>query len=193
MLEKLLITLLPMIFLGGFIRRNLGVKQRTGQRIRAGDPLVNASIVVTAASIGVIILSVYSVAFYRLTGPIVSLRHPVLSALGLALLGLGIVLGWVVSGQLKSAWRVGVHADQRTELIQSGIYAHVRNPYFGTYALLFLGLLLVRPSVFTGILVGVAGVIFHRMVRKEEAHLQKLHGEAYTRYKARTGRYLPRW
>lgn len=90
MLEKLLIILLPLIFLGSFTARNLGVKRRVRGRIRAADPLVNASILCMTLSIAVI-----------------------------------------------------------------------------------------------------TGGIFHGMVLKEEAHLQRLHGEVYARYRQTTGRYLP--
>lgn len=57
---------------------------------------------------------------------------------------------------------------------------------------MFSGLLLVRPSLVGAALVAMAGAIFHAMVLKEEVHLERLHGAAYTRYKAATGRYLPR-
>ncbi|MDJ0781339.1 MAG: isoprenylcysteine carboxylmethyltransferase family protein [Desulfosarcinaceae bacterium] len=193
MWERFLVIALPVAYLGSFIARNRKVKQHTGQRIRAADPLVNASIATTGASIAVVILCVFSEKVYTLMGPLPPLRSTMVAALGFLLFGAGIVLGWFVSAQLKAAWRVGVHADQQTELIQSGVYARVRNPYFGTYVFIFAGLLLVRPSLVSGALGGAAMWIFHRLVLKEERHLQRLHGEAYMRYRAKTGRYLPRW
>lgn len=192
MLERFLITLLPLIFLGSFIIRNLGIKRRTGMKIRAVDPLVTASFIITTLCIITTICAVYWEIWYGWMVPIPLLHHPLSVGAGMLLLVLAILLGWIFSGQLKTAWRVGVHSDQQTELIQNGVYAYIRNPYFSTYFMMFSGLFLVRPSLVAAIIVSAAGTIFHRMVLKEEAHLEHLHGVEYARYKAKAGRYLPK-
>ncbi|MBW2675876.1 MAG: isoprenylcysteine carboxylmethyltransferase family protein [Deltaproteobacteria bacterium] len=86
-----------------------------------------------------------------------------------------------------------MHEDQKTELIQDGVYAYVRNPYFLSYYILFFGLFLVRPSLVILLLVGVTVFTFHKMILKEEAYLLAIHGSAYRGYKTKTGRYLPRF
>ena len=110
----------------------------------------------------------------------------------MTLLGLSIILAWIVSAQLKNSWRVGMHENQKTELIQNGVYGYVRNPYFLSYYLLFFGLFLVRPSLVLMALIGVTAYTFHRMILNEETHLLATHGQAYREYTAKTRRYLPR-
>ena len=112
---------------------------------------------------------------------------------GLALFAISIIMGWLFAAQMKGSWRVGVNDDQKTELIQNGIYRYVRNPYFITYFIIFFSLFLVRPSIVMIVLIIINIVIFHRMVIKEETHLLKIHGAQYEQYKKETGRYVPRF
>ena len=65
MIEKILVLVLPLLFLGLFIARNLIVKARAGESIRSRDRLVTASIILSALCILVTILSVYSEPFYH--------------------------------------------------------------------------------------------------------------------------------
>ena len=53
--------------------------------------------------------------------------------------------------------------------------------------------LLVRKRTGRPVLAGITVFSFHRMILHEEAHLLAAHGNTYKEYKARTGRYLPRF
>ena len=192
MFDTFAIVLLSIAYLVVFVARNLIVKARTGQKIRSRDRLLTTSIISTAVSIGVTILSTMSVSFYRLMIPFMLIRYPLIAYAGFLLFGISILMGWMISAQLRNSWRVGVHADQKTELIQDGIYARIRNPYFLSYFLMFLSLFLVRLSlILLGLLVFTVAM-FHRMVLKEERFLTRLHGQAYLSYKQATGRYFPK-
>ena len=107
------------------------------------------------------------------------------------LFGVSIILGAVFSAQLKDSWRVGVYEDQKTTLIKDGVYAHIRNPYFLSYFIMFFSMLCIRPSLLLLVLILAAVSIFHKMVRKEERYLLGVHGSEYEEYKIKTGRYLP--
>ncbi len=193
MTERILIILLPLFFLGTFITRNLIVKAHTKKRIRASDPLLTASIILANLCIVITIISTYSEHWYQLMGAILFLRSPIISYIGLFLFGISFIMGWFVSAQLKQSWRVGVHKNEKTELIQNGIYAYSRNPYFFSYFIMFISLFLVRPSLVTTVLVIATVTIFHRMVLIEEAYLLTIHGKEYEKYKNTTGRYIPRF
>ena len=192
MTEKILIILLSLIFLGTFVTRNLIVKSKTKQTIRASDPLLTASMISTTLCIFVTIFSTSSDNFYHLLGAILFLSSPTVSYFGLFLYALSIIIGWLFSAQLKDSWRVGVHDNQKTELIQSGIYKHVRNQYFLSYFMMFIGQFLVRPSFVMIVLIAITIAIFHRMVLKEEAYLLTIHEIKYEEYRNITGRYIPR-
>ncbi len=191
MTEKILLIGLTALFIITFTIRNLLVRKRTGKPVRARDRFVALSVITSILCFAVTILSTNE-PVYRYMGPIAPLRHPLVSFIGLTLLGFSTILVWVVSAQLRDSWRVGVHEDQKTELIQDGLYAYVRNPYFLSYYVLFLGLFLVRPSLVLLLLAAITVFSFHRMILHEETHLFAAHGNAYKEYAARTGRYLPR-
>ncbi len=192
MIEKILVLLLPLIYLVTFIARNLIVKAKVKQRIRSSDPLTTTAIILYGLCIFVTILSVFSENFYVSMGVISFLRAPVVSYAGLFLFGICIAMGWMISAQLKESWRVGVHEGSKTELIQEGVYAYIRNPYFLFYFIMFLSLFLVRPSIVMMALVIITIIAFHNMVLREEVVLMKMHGEDYGKYMNRTGRYIPR-
>jgi protein-S-isoprenylcysteine O-methyltransferase Ste14 len=193
MAEKTLVILLPWIFLGTFIARNSIVKAETKQRIRAADPVLAAFMILTGLCFLVATFATFSGRFYQLLGAILFLRTDVVSYLGLSLFAVSIVLQWFVSAQLRESWRVGVHDNQKTELVQSGTYRFVRNPYFLSYFIMYVGLFLVRPSLVMVVLIAICFAMIHHLVLKEEAHLSAIHGKQYEEYKETTGRYLPRY
>lgn len=161
MIEKISVLLLPLIFLGAFVSRNRIVKARAGRPIRSLDGLVTSSIILSTACILLTILSVYSESVYRFTGMISFIRFPLISYLGLVLFGISIILGAIFSAQLKDSWRVGVYEDQKTTLIRNGVYAHIRNPYFLSYFIMFFSLLCIRPSLLLLVLILAAVTVFH--------------------------------
>jgi protein-S-isoprenylcysteine O-methyltransferase Ste14 len=191
MTEKNLVILLSLVFLAAFVGRNLIVKAKTKQQIRASDTLLTLTMIFVNLCIFMTIFSTSSDNFYQLLGVIVFLRTPVFSYFGLSLFAISIILGWIISAQLKESWRVGVHDNQETKLIQSGIYKYVRNPYFLSYFIMLVGQFLVRPSLVMVVLVAITMAMFHRMVLKEEAYLLKIHGKEYEKYKDVAGRYIP--
>lgn len=193
MTERTLIVLLSLIFLGSFIARNLIVKLKVQETIRAVDPLLTASMIFTTICIFITIFSTSSDEFYSFLGAVFFLRTPTISVFGSLLFASSILAGWFVSAQLKESWRIGVHENQKTDLIKSGVYKYVRNPYFVSYFTMFLGQFLVRPSIVLATAIAITVTIFHRIILKEEAYLLALHGAEYEYYRNLTGRYLPRF
>jgi protein-S-isoprenylcysteine O-methyltransferase Ste14 len=190
MIEIILLVLLTTLYLFMFIARNIAVKKRIDKPVRKADWLVSSVIVLTTFCFIVTLIST-SDKIYPFMGKIDYLRCSIASYLGLLLLLISIILCWIFSSHLKDSWRVGVHEDQKTVLIKDGIYVYVRNPYFVSYFVMYLSLILIRPSLVLLALVIFNVIIFHRMVLKEEAYLLKTHGKEYEKYKAETGRYLP--
>ena len=190
--ERTLLLFLSLFFLGTFLARNFLVHSKTKLKIRGSDPLLRVSILATTSCIATALLSTSSAHFYHLLVPIFFLRAPIVSAIGILVFALSIVLGWIFSGQMGTSWRVGVHENQQTVLIQNGMYRYIRNPYFLSHFIMYVGLFLVRPSVALLVLIGTTVALFHRLVLNEEAYLLSVHGKEYAEYKERTGRYLPR-
>jgi len=129
---------------------------------------------------------------YRLFLPLGIIRHTITTYIGFILFSISIIMGWIISGQLKDSWRVGVPREQKTPLVRTGLYAFVRNPYFLTYYVMFLAMFLIRPSLALLLCTGLTGLIFHGMVLSEEKHLSEIHGRDYEVYRLQTGRYWPK-
>lgn len=191
MIEKVLIILFPLIGILTFIARNIIVRSHTQKKIRASDPLLKISVFLTIFCILIAIISTHSEYWYQKMGAISFLRFDWISYVGLYLFGFNVILEWFISGQLKESWRVGVHHDQKTDLIKNGIYAYTRNPYFLSYFIGFVCLFLVRPSVLIIFLIISTIIVFHILVLKEESYLMSIHGKEYEEYKNTTSRYLP--
>lgn len=93
---------------------------------------------------------------------------------------------------MGSAWRAGIDPAHPSGLVTRGVFALVRNPVYTTMIGLAIGVWLLAPTAAgaLAVVVCVAGLeIQTRAV--EEPYLRQLHGEAYARYAAETGRFLP--
>ena len=89
-------------------------------------------------------------------------------------------------------WRMAVSVKGEEELITDGPFRYVRHPIYSLSMLLMICSAIIVPTV-PMLVVAVAhlGLTLFK-ARNEERHLLTVHGEAYRRYLARTGRFLPR-
>ncbi len=93
---------------------------------------------------------------------------------------------------LADSWRIGIKKKEKTELVTSGPYRWIRHPIYSFQILALLGAAVLIP---TG--VSLALLVLHTTCSTikaldEEAYLTGVHGESYTQFLARTGRFLPR-
>lgn len=89
-------------------------------------------------------------------------------------------------------WRMAVTPDQQTELVTSGLYAHVRHPIYALSILLMIASVVVVPTPPMAIVAAVHVALMLMKARNEERFLLAAKGEAYARYCRRTGRFVPR-
>ena len=124
--------------------------------------------------------------------PVSILDRPLVMGGGLVLAILGTAAAFGAQQAMGSSWRVGIDPDERTALVTSGVFRIVRNPILICTLATFAGLTLMVPSVLAlaGLALMVAGVQAQvRLV--EEPSLSRTHGDAYRRYAARVGRFMP--
>lgn len=108
---------------------------------------------------------------------------------GLAVLVLSTVIMVIAQAQMGDSWRVGIDAENHTDLVERGLYRRTRNPiYVGMFGAL-LCLVLCIPNALTMVCAGVGYVLIQVQTRLEEEHLGRLHGAAYEAYRRR----VPRW
>jgi protein-S-isoprenylcysteine O-methyltransferase Ste14 len=106
----------------------------------------------------------------------------------------GVVVVTLAAQQaMSSSWRIGVDESERTDLVRSGVFAQVRNPVFTAMIAVSLGVALMVPTLAAVAALACLVVAVQIQVRViEEPYLQRVHGPAYTAYRARSGRFLPR-
>lgn len=105
-------------------------------------------------------------------------------------IGIGAVLiiwGW--RDIYKHYWS---KEEGRGELVTQGIYAHIRHPQYTGFWLITLGMLFDWATLPMLIMYPLLLALYYRLARREEADMEAEFGEAYRRYRARTGMFLPR-
>ncbi len=118
---------------------------------------------------------------------------PLPAALGLVLAVAGVALCVWAKVHLKTNFTVTLGIKEDHALITSGPYALVRHPIYTGFLLQFLGGALLYDSGATLLLLFLPFVAwFYWQSFAEEKLLVDRFGEAYRRYRATTGRLLPR-
>jgi protein-S-isoprenylcysteine O-methyltransferase Ste14 len=115
-----------------------------------------------------------------------------LHAVGVAAFLVG--LGGTFWAQLAmgDSWRIGVDTAARTDLVARGPFRWVRNPIFTWMVVTAAGLALISPNALAVAALAALLIALEVQVRGvEEPYLLKTHGDAYRRYAAATGRFLP--
>ncbi|TFV45439.1 isoprenylcysteine carboxylmethyltransferase family protein [Blastococcus sp. TF02A-35] len=127
------------------------------------------------------------------TGTVPADPHPVAAAAGLVLAVGGFLATLAGQAGMGASWRIGVDDAERTELVTSGVFAHVRNPIFTAMVLAQAGMVLLVPSwVGAAALLALVVAVQLQVRAVEEPYLSRVHGRTYAGYAARTGRFLPR-
>jgi protein-S-isoprenylcysteine O-methyltransferase Ste14 len=111
---------------------------------------------------------------------------------GLAGMTLALVATLRAQLDMGRSWRIGVDAAERTELVTKGTFSRSRNPIFTCMGGFAVATALAVPSAATlaGATLVITGVQMQvRLV--EEPYLEATHGDAYRRYAAAVGRFVP--
>ena len=116
-----------------------------------------------------------------------------LVALGVAVFAVGFVLVVRAQAAMGASWRVGVDPNEQTELVTQGLFTTVRNPIFSGMTLCLTGAALASSSSIAAFAVVAFVVGVELQVRfVEEPYLLRVHGQSFTSYARRTGRFVPR-
>ena len=127
---------------------------------------------------------------YQYLVPIIWLKHSALAYFGLGLLFTSFIWTFIAQAQMGNSWRIGIDTNNKTELVQTGIFRLSRNPIFLGMRLTLLGLFLTLPNAITLVILIVGEILIQIQVRLEEDFLDKTHGVAYQNYYQRTRRWI---
>jgi len=109
---------------------------------------------------------------------------------GNCLLLMSLIWTVVAQAQMGESWRIGIDEQNRTSLVQRGVFGFSRNPIFLGMMLTLLGLFLIIPNALT-LLTFVMGVVLIQIqVRLEEKFLAETHGDQYAQYRKRVRRWF---
>jgi protein-S-isoprenylcysteine O-methyltransferase Ste14 len=193
------VDLVGLVLIGAWIVLVAGVRgviqyRRTGaMAMRVADPRGTPqwwSRIVS--SVGFLLLVGAGIAQLAGLPTIAVLDRPELLVLGLALFVVGLALTLASQAAMGEAWRGDVDPDATGQLVTSGPFRIVRNPIFTGTAITEVGLVLVMPNVLAVAALVCFALSTQIQVRLvEEPYLLRVHGEAYRRYAARTGRFVP--
>jgi protein-S-isoprenylcysteine O-methyltransferase Ste14 len=129
--------------------------------------------------------------WYSFTLPFRALESRAGACLSIALSIVGFGGALVAQSQMGASWRIGI-PNEKTALVQTGLYGRIRNPIYTGFLVAMLGLAALAPSALSiAIFLGSLAII-RVWVGLEEARQLESHGDEFRRYCASTGRFLPR-
>ncbi|MBI5088367.1 MAG: isoprenylcysteine carboxylmethyltransferase family protein [Actinobacteria bacterium] len=111
---------------------------------------------------------------------------------GIAVTLIGIVLTVAAQSSMGESWRIGVDADERTELVTDGAFRLVRNPIFTAMLITATGLAMIIPNVIS--ILGLVALVVALEVQVrlvEEPYLRTVQGAEYRAYAQSAGRFAP--
>lgn len=99
---------------------------------------------------------------------------------------------WIViaQNQMAKSWRIGINYEEKTELLQHGLFSVSRNPIFLGVLFSYLGTFLIIPNALTFATLTVTFVTLQIQVRLEEEYLQAKQGNHYADYKSKVRRWI---
>ena len=169
----------------------VNVRRRAGSRTQQLDKashavLIGTTTITIGAGVSIHILG-------RLNGiGAIRFAHPVLGYVGLLLILGGIAIRWIAIVTLGRQFTVDVSIVKDHEIVDHGIYRHVRHPTYAGLLLCFFGLAVVYENwiSFLVIFPPILAAYIYRITVEEKALIAHF-GAAYTEYAKRTKRLIP--
>lgn len=122
--------------------------------------------------------------------PLRLMPRPVRSFIGGALLATGLTTGIMAIREMRQAGTALQPTRPTTAIIQHGPYQLTRNPIYGAFTFLYVGLALIMNRVWPLLLLpALLRIMRIGVIEREEKYLEEKFGSEYTNYKER----VPRW
>lgn len=110
---------------------------------------------------------------------------------------LGIILAYfsmawtiIAQSQMGTSWRIGIDENQKTELVQKGLFRYSRHPIYLGVATTSLSLFLVIPNLLTIIIFLTTYLTIAVQARLEEEYMTRIYGQQFLSYSKNTPRWL---
>lgn len=198
MFEKIyILSFLILYFLIVFIVPSVRVKRKTGinpyvfkNTDTAHDFLGKVSAPITSLIFIVAFVNLVYPVGIQYFAPFTWLGIQILKITGFALIHLALL--WIVIAQIQmsNSWRVGIDHSAKTELKTNGLFSVSRNPVFLGMLVTLFGVFLIIPNAITLLTFVASTLLFQVQVRLEEEYLKGVHGDPYSNYCQKVGRWF---
>lgn len=186
MIQSIVITLLPVLFLSLLI--GSGIVFRQGNIDMDGKAPINRVLFVTSKYSIVLLWAVMVMQAWGFRLSFLAVPD-ILRTTAIGFWAIGFLLLFAGRFGLGSSFRIG-SSKESTELRRDGLFRFSRNPmYLGVYCTILAAVLYtLNPLV---LLIGAYVVaVHHRIILAEEAQLRIVFGEQYAEYAGQVRRYL---
>lgn len=147
--------------------------------------------IMTAFSVTVIVLFTFFENFYlEYLGALTYLNLIELKWIGASILVFSLIWTIIAQYQMANSWRIGIDYEEKTTLVDKGIFKLSRNPVFLGVLLIYLGIFLIAPNALSLALLVLCYVVLQIQARLEEEYLENIHGETYLDYKKKVRRWI---
>jgi protein-S-isoprenylcysteine O-methyltransferase Ste14 len=106
-----------------------------------------------------------------------------------------IVLGYAGTlwcyAAMGTAWRIGIDQKEKNPLVTEGPFRIIRHPIYTFQIIMLIGALFLLPTLLSLLALVIHLACVSIKARDEESYLLGVHGEGYSDYLSRTGRFLP--
>jgi protein-S-isoprenylcysteine O-methyltransferase Ste14 len=137
-----------------------------------------------------VLLHAFCPACYAYLMPMKFLRCPLATNAGVGFIIFGILFTAVAQHQMGRSWRIGIDEENKTALIETGLYHFTRNPIYLGLMIVLIGLFLVLPDVLTFATLITTYVGISIQIRLEEEFLTAQHGPSFLDYMKRVRRWI---
>jgi protein-S-isoprenylcysteine O-methyltransferase Ste14 len=186
MIESLLITLFPVMFLSVLITS--GVMFRQSKIDMDGKPPIN-KMLFTTSKFAIVLMWV--VMIIEAWGVHMSFFNSpdALKKVAIGLWIIGFILLFTGRFGLGRSFRIG-SPNEHTNLIKGGLFSFSRNPmYLGVYTTLIASVLYTLNPLMLLVAIYIIAV-HHKIILAEEAHMRSVFGEEYIEYCRHVRRYI---
>ena len=184
-------------FLIAFVGRSYLVWKRTGINpyvVGKTDRPIDFIEAFYPIPLGLILLTTLTYSFlphvYVYATPITWLESRAIQVLGLVLMAAGLIWTAAAQMQMGKSWRIGIDTENKTELVENGLFDRSRNPIFLGMRIALFGFFIVMPNAVTLVAVVLADTLMQIQVRLEEEFLTGVHGEKYKEFCGRVRRWI---
>lgn len=127
---------------------------------------------------------------YQFAVPIIWLDSFAMQVAGIVLMGIALAWTAIAQAQMGKSWRVGIDKENKTELVERGLFRISRNPIFLGLRIALVGFFLTLPNAVTLVVLVLSDVLMQIQVRLEEEFLTNTHGDRYREFCSRVRRWI---